>query len=154
LIRANLAETPETSPFTSAFDRIQARWKSVSDELNSSTSLPQDDSDSWLAPISLDEDAHENMAEETPWPSNDEPGRTPICNPIGAARISNKGFLPMTLAQYLSLLDTLGRIIRKGKRGFIPPSLAPILERLNVEPQSWLDSLLDLLKPAPPPLPS
>ena len=49
------------------------------------------------------------------------------CNPIGAARISNEGFLPMTRDQYLALLDTLGRVVRAGKRGFIPADLPPIL---------------------------
>ena len=49
----------------------------------------------------------------------------------------------MTRDQYLSLLDVLGRIVRVGKRGSIPPELPPILERLKLEPQSWLESLLD-----------
>ena len=59
----------------------------------------------------------------------------------------------MTRDQYLSLLDTMGRVVRAGKRGFIPADLPPILERLDVEPESWLDSLLVLfgIHPQPPP---
>lgn len=64
-------------------------------------------------------------------------------NPIRAPRISNKGFLPVTRDQYLSLLDILGRMVRKGKRGVIPPDLAPILERLTLDAPSWLDCILD-----------
>ena len=59
----------------------------------------------------------------------------------------------MTRDQYLSLLDTLGRVVRAGKRGFIPADLPPILDRLGVEPESWFDSFLDLFRinPHPPP---
>ena len=49
----------------------------------------------------------------------------------------------MTRDQYLSLLDVVGRVVRLGKRGSIPPELSPILERLKLDPQSWLESLLD-----------
>ena len=130
-----MAETPEESRFTSAFDRIMARWQVVQDELGNSVSLPTEDSaDAWLAPIYLDESAGAYTGESAG-----------ACNPVGAARISNKGFLPMTRDQYLSLLDMLGRIVRAGKRGFIPPELPPILERLDIEPKSWLDRLFDRL---------
>ncbi len=152
-----MAETPEESEFTSAFDRLRARWQSVQDELGTSVSLPSDDeADDWLAPIFLDERAEAYVGPETVHSASDSGDRSPICNPIGAARISNLGFLPMTREQYLSLLDTLGRMVRQGKRGFTPAGLPPILERLKVEPQTWLDSLLDSFRiiPHPPPLPA
>ncbi len=63
--------------------------------------------------------------------------------PTRAARLTNKGFLSMTLDQYLSLLDGVGRVIRSDKRGWIPRELPGILQRLALDPQSWLDSLLD-----------
>jgi hypothetical protein len=155
-IHAGMAETPEQSQFTSASDRIQARWQSVQGELGTTASLPsEEEADDWLAPIFLDERAKAYVGLEAEPLASDSGDRngSPFCNPIGAARISNKGFLPMTLDQYLSLLDTLGRVIRQGKRGFIPADLPPILERLNLEPQTWLDSILDLfrLSPNPPP---
>ncbi len=156
-IHAGMAETPEESEFTSAFDRLRARWQSVQDELGTSVSLPSDDeADDWLAPIFLDERAEAYVGPETVHSASDSGDRSPFCNPIGAARISNLGFLPMTREQYLSLLDTLGRMVRQGKRGFIPAGLPPILERLKVEPQTWLDSLLDSFRisPHPPPLPA
>ena len=40
---------------------------------------------------------------------------------------------------YLTLVDTTGRIVREGKRGAIPTSLAPILERLRLDLDGWLD---------------
>ena len=62
----------------------------------------------------------------------------------------------MTVDQYLSLLDTVGRVVREGERRFIPADLSPILRRLGLEPRSWLDSFLSLLRGEPhaPPSPA
>jgi REP element-mobilizing transposase RayT len=46
--------------------------------------------------------------------------------------------LPFRLEDYLQLVDWTGRIMREDKRGAIPETLPPILERLNIEPQQWL----------------
>ena len=45
----------------------------------------------------------------------------------------------MALDQYLQLLDWTGRQIRAGKAGAIPAHLAPILERLTLNSEVWLD---------------
>ncbi len=154
-IHAGLAQTPEQSQYTSVFDRIVGRWQEISAEMGGSVTLPaEDQADAWLAPIYLDERAAAYVGPETKHAASDGVERPPACNPIGAARISNKGFLPLTLDQYLSLLDTVGRVIREGKRGFIPADLPPILERLKIEPQGWLDSILDLFRRGPRPRPS
>ncbi len=54
--------------------------------------------------------------------------------------------MPATLDQYLTLLDTLGRMLRQEKRGAIPSDAAPILERLGVHTSSWLESLWRLFQ--------
>jgi hypothetical protein len=153
LVHAGIAETPEDSEFTSAFDRIRARWQTTQDEMGTSIRLPSEkEADCWLAPVFLDERAEAyagTAASETDGEVKHDSAPLPTCNPTGAPRISNKGFLPITRDQYLSLLDTLGRVIRQGKRGFIPPELPPILERLQLDAKSWLDSVLDLFL-APP----
>ena len=156
-IHAGMAETPEQSTFTSAADRIRARWQSIQNELETDVAIPTGaHADGWLAPIFLDERtaayAGPNTTEEES--ATDAGPEARFCNPIRAARISNKGFLPMTRDQYLSLLDTMGRVVRAGKRGFIPAELPPILERLDVEPESWLDSLLAFfgIHAQPPPV--
>jgi REP element-mobilizing transposase RayT len=46
--------------------------------------------------------------------------------------------LNMELDDYLRLVDWSGRQIREDKRGAIPVDLAPILERLKVDPDHWL----------------
>lgn len=150
LIGAGMAETPEQSEFTSAFDRIRARWEQMQEEIGTSVSIPsEEEADAWLAPIFLDERAEAYTGTSSGSLPDPSESSSPSCNPTGAARISNKGFLPVTRDQYLSLLDTLGRVVRKGKRGVIPSDLAPILERLNVDPRRWFDSLLDAVQSDP-----
>ena len=46
--------------------------------------------------------------------------------------------LPFRLNDYLELVDWTGRILRDDKRGAIPDSLPPILERLNMDAKHWL----------------
>ena len=43
-----------------------------------------------------------------------------------------------SLKDYLQLVDTTGRMIRSDKRGVIPINLTPILERLSINRQQWL----------------
>ncbi len=38
-------------------------------------------------------------------------------------------------------MDYSGRAISEHKRGYIPEHIPPILERLNLSPQTWLDEL-------------
>jgi hypothetical protein len=39
---------------------------------------------------------------------------------------------------YLILVDTIDRIQREDKRGFIPACLSPILERITIDVKEWL----------------
>ncbi|MBS0265481.1 MAG: hypothetical protein JSS02_26350, partial [Planctomycetes bacterium] len=54
-------------------------------------------------------------------------------------RCSEKGFLPMSLGDYLQLLDWTGRQLAQGKKGQIPDTVGPILERLQLDHQGWCD---------------
>ena len=56
-----------------------------------------------------------------------------------AKRASNRGFLPITLDEYLELLDWTGRQVRADKRGAIPDNLLPILRQLQVNADAWID---------------
>lgn len=146
LVRARIAESPEKSEYTSAFDRIRARWQKTHADLGTSVGVaPEPAPDAWLAPVFLDESAEAYAGTTASGSDVDRPHEgapSPVCNAIGAPRISNKGFLPMTRDHYLALLDVLGRVVRERKRGFIPPELPPILERLQVELPRWLESVL------------
>ncbi len=56
-------------------------------------------------------------------------------------RASDKGLLPMSLDDYLRLLDWTGRQVREDKRGAIPADLAPILERLGIVPEEFVETV-------------
>jgi len=116
-IRATVAETPEDSRFTSAYERIQARAQRARRRDDSPEPLF---GDRWLCPVELQE-------EEKSLASTSQP------------RASDRGFLPMTLDDYLRLLDWTGREVRADKRGAIPAELAPILERIQVSKTCWID---------------
>ena len=142
-IRAAIAETPEKSQFTGAHDRIEdvktSLKKSVPKSKKQSTSAtkrlapkrskrwerssrrrPQS---GWLSPVEIDEQA----------------------DPVGThasgcgRRASLKGFLSISLARYLELLDWTGRQLRHGKRGAIPSELAPIMKRIGIDSSGWCD---------------
>jgi hypothetical protein len=89
--------------------------------------------DTFLAPILLDESAAKYRGIE----------EAAVSNPIGAARTSNKGFLPLTISHYLELLDCVGRLVKTGKQGHIPHGLPPILCRLNLQMETIVGSVME-----------
>ena len=161
-VHAGIAETPEESTYTSAFERIRAVW--IENAQTLSGEVDEDDrfDGDWLAPIFIDERAEayvsakdvppERTLEEAnsePPPANElncegEAKETTLYNALGARRVSNRGFLPITLKRYLELLDLVGRRIRSDKRGAIPEWLPPILERLKLEPKAWFEEIVSL----------
>ena len=137
-IRAGIAATPETSHFTSAYERIAANREQLAapqSQRSAKKSAQQDAArDAWLSPIQL---AASSKAAQ---PAAKPPRR----------RASNLGFLPVSLAEYLRLLDWTGRQIRRDKRGAIPADLAPILERLHVAGDVWVEQVKHFGRSLPP----
>jgi REP element-mobilizing transposase RayT len=52
------------------------------------------------------------------------------CNAVMAS-------IPINKDDYLQLVDWTGRVLRSDKRGAIPADIAPILERLRLDPRHW-----------------
>jgi REP element-mobilizing transposase RayT len=136
-IRAAMSTTIEESDFTSAQKRAQdlqarcgmkaRRRKSAGRQSTRAESQSQESADSssrsarHLAPVDLKERS----------------GKTgPDANKQGV-RCSNKGFLPMSTADYLSLLDWTARQYRSDKPGRTPQQIAPLFERLGITADSW-----------------
>lgn len=122
-VRAALAETPEASAFTSVQDRVIDRQSALS---AASPDVADQQAEhgpqaGWLAPLALD------------------PPRKRVRERSAVRRASNRGCLPMSLDQYLGLVDWTGRQLRPGKAGRVPPDLLPILERLDCSQAVWLD---------------
>ena len=116
-IRAAMAETIETSEHTSVQRRIQALPQFEPSEPSPSTGV-----DSFLSPLAIDE-RHDPLG---------------ACANQTRERCSNKGFLSMSVADYLELLDVSGRMIRTDKSGTTPADVAPIFERRKLDREYWL----------------
>jgi hypothetical protein len=108
-IRAAMSETLEASDFTSAQRRIESLHRTVT-------------ADAFLSPILLTE----LMSSELRPPAN---GR----------RCSDHGFLPITLVDYLELLDWTARQAVTGKAGATPAEVPPILDRLSIDAARWCE---------------
>ena len=117
-IRAGEATTPDSSTHTSAYDRILARQ--LEEDTNHD---PQHAVDGWLCELTID---------ETKNPSDP----SSVCSAT-ARRASDKGLIPMSLDDYLDLLNASGTMVRGDKTGAIPAAIAPILERLGVQTETW-----------------
>jgi REP element-mobilizing transposase RayT len=131
-IRAAMAQTIEASDYTSG----QQRALALRADVNECGSLEQADSKTpqpiarSLCPLTIDE-------------FKDAMGG--CCHTAGY-RASDKGFLPMSVASYLELLDWTARELRSDKRGATPASAAPIFERLGINADSWCELTRDFGK--------
>ncbi|TWT84865.1 hypothetical protein CA13_63460 [Planctomycetes bacterium CA13] len=125
-IRAAIAETPETSEYTGAKDRIddlaerRDRTRPSTHDWERSRRRRKS---GWMSPIEIDE-------------KNDAVG--PCVDPSGR-RASTKGFLAVSMSRYLELLDWTGRQLHRNKVGKIPDHLAPILSRIGLDTHGWCD---------------
>lgn len=61
----------------------------------------------------------------------------------GSVAAEDREALPMREVEYFKLVDTTARAIVHDNRGRIDPVLAPILERLGLSPDQWIDSSRD-----------
>ena len=143
-IRAAIAETLETSDHTSVQCRIESMLSSrevlsepsalehdVEPEILQVESAPTNKSDAgFLAPLTIDE-------------AKDEVG--PCASETGK-RASDKGFLSMSLVDYLQLLDWTAREMRPDKAGYTGRDVPPVITRLGLEPTAWTELVRDFGK--------
>jgi hypothetical protein len=75
--------------------------------------------------------------------SKEEPNKSARPDRNGpTTRASDRGILPLTLVDYLELLDWTGRQVQSAKkRGSIPNRLAGILDRLRIRTDNWLEPI-------------
>lgn len=58
----------------------------------------------------------------------------------GSSSLDKSSGLPFRLTDYLEVVDLTARLIRSDKRGFTPANMPPILQRLNIPADQWLQS--------------
>ncbi len=164
-IRAAVAATPEESQYTSAYDRIRSlppESLEVASNSGSSVESPMAEPvaaplgnqvnrpDSWLCELTIQERPAESqnaisIADSEGAHADSGNAATSVsaapAKPRLAARASNQGFLPIEIEKYLALLDWTGRQLRSDKRGMIPEHLDPILQRLGVIKDNWVETV-------------
>lgn len=169
-IRAKIATTPETSRFTSVFERIMSEREAAGGK-SSTDVIVEPAQEGELVGVSNAEMRDESVSEQkkdgqecpfyrderlSPLPLSEEIGGSgsPIVSSVAEEskavsshrtprRASNKGCLPMSLTEYLQLLDWTGRQLRRDKREAIPSSVAPILQCLKITDEGWLKLVKD-----------
>jgi hypothetical protein len=76
---------------------------------------------------------------------SERPANGNLCHLIAFGSGDNldipRNTIPFHLDNYIALVDWTGRAVRHDKRGSIPQELAPVFERLNMEPDDWLAAL-------------
>jgi len=129
-VRAGIATTPESSDYTSAQDRsgaVRARRGLAAA----------------AAAIPVATSAQEALAEE----ARGEAQRDHWLVSFGAsdefvaATGASAWLAGLGEANYLKLLDWTGREIRAGKRGHLSDDLRPVLERLDLDVEAWVENV-------------
>lgn len=133
-IRAKAAVTLEESKHTSIAARIAAFARENEDAkpipeatgneptTSNSPSKRSESPDAYLAPIEL----VDAKGDEGTKQSKDK------------KRCSDKGVLSLSTMTYMQLLDATARLVREDKRGFTPEATPPILTRLGIKEDLWL----------------
>ena len=132
-IRAAMCETLEDSDHTSVQRRIETASEPEEPEgerQEGKATVQRERSDGFLSPLSIDEQSD------------------PIgpCESATGSRCSDKGFLTVSLEDYLLLLDWTARQSVDGKRGSTPACVPPVLERLGIASSSWCELVADFGK--------
>ncbi len=155
-VRAKLAETLEDSRFTSAWYRLCELLDNINDN---SKAIPADD-------VSENAELRNREAEATtPNASSRNASSTrqssrgysiPMARCLAPVdlrdhlspadsmcgtdryRCSDKGFLSMSSAEYLHLLDWTARQVRPGGAGKTPAEFAPLFDRLGITADAWI----------------
>jgi REP element-mobilizing transposase RayT len=113
-IRAGMADTPETSDHTSIKERISPSFD--------------------LAEAVKEQVALESLIKF------DVPLK-PLAAFEGSVTEQKQFGIFCSMTDYLELVDATGRYVHKNKRGVIPAHLPPILQRLNVDRETWLNNV-------------
>jgi hypothetical protein len=71
----------------------------------------------------------------------DKQPEAPLMPFDGSCHTATTTALPFTREDYFALLDVTGRIIRDDKKGVIPSDIPPIVSRLGINPDKWIDHI-------------
>ena len=128
-IRAKMAATPEESDFTSIQERLydhaieknkpSAKQKRLIKQYKNNSQSQKDSSSTSYEPY--------------------QQARLKILH--GSSHTPLSEGIPCSQQDYFELVDWTGRVLRADKRGAIDESQAPILKRLGIDEESWIESV-------------
>jgi REP element-mobilizing transposase RayT len=134
-IRAGIQKTPEESEFTSIQERIED-WKGKHRENKAGKKHKKKQKTRIkFRQIKVD---HKTRLKVSAKPLMNFPKQSEVDK---LTRETVRFSLPVTEEYYLKLLDWSGRAVQKNKRGAIPIELAPIMERLELADENWLEMI-------------
>jgi REP element-mobilizing transposase RayT len=129
-VRAKVAQTPETSEFTSVRARISARQAREKQRQLEAKKLRTKRQEQMLDQVKRQLYADRHLAPLAGGGRFESDGRYPA-----------PSCLPMSVDEYLALIDWTGRQLKQGKRGRIPPKLEPVLQRLDLDATQWVQTI-------------
>ena len=162
-IRAAMAETLEQSDYTSIQRRIEDLKAQAAENKVAARVTESNPTDGADCDTVTDRSAESSQKISNPSSSQNSPGLTrsaflaPVClghseQDLGAcpsttgSRASDKGFLSLSVAGYVELLDWTARQLDKGKRGATPLDAAPVFKRLGLTEDVWVELVRDFGK--------
>lgn len=145
-IRAAMAQTIEDSEFTSAQQRsleLSGSHRNDSSQVEDTQEVEPTSSESRSATIKILRDPKPIAKSLCPLSLDELRSELGACCHTSGNRASDKVFLPMSVADYLSLLDWTARQLRPDKRGSTPENVKPIFERLGINEDVWCELTRD-----------
>ncbi|MDN5872410.1 MAG: transposase [Nitrococcus sp.] len=136
-VRAGIADTPEASDFTSFQARILAHAEQAQ-RSRASVDCARQGAEKYVGEsVPLQADAQPNLSAMSEAPA--------ALLPFSGGERADQSLagIPFAFSDYLALTDWTGRAIREDKRGFIPESVPPILVRLGIDENAWIETVRD-----------
>ncbi|MDN5850908.1 MAG: transposase, partial [Nitrococcus sp.] len=135
-VRAGIAQTPEASDYTSIQARIlaYAEQMQMADQRGAPQNAGAHQSDA-LSPEAGADPIPKALTETSPATLLPFTGGERTDQPLAA--------IPFAFSDYLALADWTGRAIRDDKRGFIAETVPPILIRLGIDENAWIETVRD-----------
>jgi len=122
-VRAKMAATPEGSDFTSIQERLFDHAKRVRRPSRQQKDL-----------VRQFKNNRTNQSDSASKQARLKPLNGSCFAPLSEG-------IPITRQDYFDLVDWTGRILREDKRGAIDGQLPPILQRLGIHSENWIDSV-------------
>ncbi|QDS86093.1 hypothetical protein EC9_02510 [Rosistilla ulvae] len=141
-IRAAIAETIEASDYTSIQRRMQEAGLYASE--GSSCLSQQTASGPHRHPLQTSADTERCLPGDRPSASflaplflDERNAQVGPCIAATSRRCSDKGFLSMSLCDYVELLDWTARQVKPGGGGGTPVEVPPVFERIGIGKSAW-----------------